>query len=729
MRLRSRLVLLVIATAIPLAGLAVLASVLLVTHEQENFIRAVKDRNRAFMSAVDAELKGHVNALTTLAALPIFDQQDLRSVRSDLVAVKASQPKWITLILHDPEGRQLLNTLQPAGASLPASLRAQDVRKAADQQVAVIGGIRTGTVSGVLGVPVRVPVVRGGRAVYVLTAVVDPTSFAQLLQDQRLPAGWVSGLVDADQRFVARVPERPLGTFASEGYRTAVAQAREGWYRGTTVDGLDTYTAFERSDLSGWSVGFAIPAEVVTAGARRIGWTLGVLALLCVVAAVSVAVWLGRHIANPIGRLAAAAPTLGQVGTPIDVHSAIPEVRELGRALSDASKAIEDRSRVARLERDLLAQSDRAKDEFIAMLSHEMRNPLAAISAASALLKLATADSEALRSAQRVIERQTRQLGRLVEDLLDVSRIAMGKAVLERQLLDLGLLVDGVLKTWSDAGRLRRHRVQSDIGPGWVNGDPARLEQIVANLLDNAVKFTPDGGTIAVSVATREDRVALTVADTGAGVPKDQLDRMFGLFVQGAQGLSRAHGGLGVGLALVKRLVDLHGGNVRADSAGEGRGTTFVVTLPAVHAIAPVAPAVPQPCAPATSLRILVVEDSDDTRAMLAALLASRGHAVLQAASAEAALGADLAELDVALIDIGLPGMDGYEFARTLRGRAGGAAVWLIAVTGYGQPDDKTRAKTAGFDRHVTKPLTMDVLQPILEACGRRRSESSLSAP
>jgi CheY-like chemotaxis protein len=306
-------------------------------------------------------------------------------------------------------------------------------------------------------------------------------------------------------------------------------------------------------------------------------------------------------------------------------------------------------------------------------------------------------------------------MARLVGDLLDISRVAMGKVALERERFNLAEAAGSVLNVWRASGRLERHQLVHDIRPVWVDADRARIEQILSNLLDNAVKFTPAGRRISVTLREEAECAVLRVSDQGEGLAPETAERMFDLFVQGERGLDRAAGGLGVGLALVKRLTELHGGSVSAASAGVGRGATFTVRLPAVLPPAPAAAPRPVERSPAPPRRVLIVEDNDDTRQMLHEALAFSGHDVREARDGASALAAAAeARPDVALIDIGLPDVDGYEVARRLRAAPGGRRMGLIALTGYGQAEDQRRAFDAGFDAHLTKPVAPERLKQVM---------------
>jgi len=355
-------------------------------------------------------------------------------------------------------------------------------------------------------------------------------------------------------------------------------------------------------------------------------------------------------------------------------------------------------------------RASRAKDEFLAMLGHELRNPLGAIAGASGVLKLGAQEAAAER-ARAVIDRQVQHLSRLVDDLLDVGRLTSGKVWLNRQPLDLGELLTSAMNEWRMAGRFARHQITAQVVPVWVDADEARIEQVLGNLIGNALKFTPAGGSVSVRLAREHDTAVLQVADTGAGIPQNLGDKIFELFVQGERGLDRAQGGLGIGLTLVKTLVGLHGGTVAATSDGPGHGSVFTIRIPSID---PPAAAPATTAAPTTTVRrrrILIVEDNDDAREMLRVQLTLAGHVVHEAADGPAAVEAATALTpDIALIDIGLPGFDGYEVARRIRAGTAGKSVRLIALTGYGQAEDVLRAADAGFDGQLTKPASAERL-------------------
>jgi signal transduction histidine kinase len=370
-------------------------------------------------------------------------------------------------------------------------------------------------------------------------------------------------------------------------------------------------------------------------------------------------------------------------------------------------------------ERRAAERKSHAKDEFLAMLGHELRNPLSAISSAASLLGLPGAGAETVGRARLIIQRQSQHLSRIVDDLLDLSRAMSGKILLARRAVDFSQLVTACLDTFRATGRTASYRLNTNLAAGWVDGDPTRLEQIASNLIDNALKYTPAGGSIDISIGEEGEEVVLTVQDSGVGISPDLLPHVFDVFVQGSISLDRAQGGLGIGLSLVRRLVELHGGSASAHSDGHSNGSTFVIRLPRSEPDSAGVTRAPQ--AAAVKPNLLIIEDNDDGREMMAAMLGTYGYPVEQAADGIEGVQKAAARLpDVALVDIGLPGIDGYEVARRLRKNPDTSGIRLIALTGYGLEEDQRRVLEAGFDLHLVKPV--DIRQ-LLEALGERTAQ------
>jgi signal transduction histidine kinase/ActR/RegA family two-component response regulator len=394
----------------------------------------------------------------------------------------------------------------------------------------------------------------------------------------------------------------------------------------------------------------------------------------------------------------------------------------------EARALAEQTAEALRRANEELEAAAREKDGFLAMLAHELRNPLAGISNAARVIRLRAARGEDLERPLAMLDRQIRNGARLLDDLLDVSRLTRGLVDIRREPVRLDAVVASAVESQRALLDAAGHQLALELpdAPVVVSGDPTRLEQVVANLVHNAAKYTPERGHVRVTLAREGDDAVVTVADDGAGIAPELLPRIFELFVQGETGLARSRGGLGLGLTLVKRLVELHGGTVTARSDGPRRGATFTVRLRAEVAeegARAAAPALAHGRARGVRARVLVVEDNVDMAALLAEYLRRLGHDVRVANDGVGAM-ATLSAFtpDVALLDVGLPGMDGYELAGRLRARLGDGAL-LVAVTGYGQESDRRRALAAGFARHLTKPVEPEQLAAVVASAagGRRR--------
>jgi PAS domain S-box-containing protein len=368
-----------------------------------------------------------------------------------------------------------------------------------------------------------------------------------------------------------------------------------------------------------------------------------------------------------------------------------------------------------------LATADRRKDELLAMLAHELRNPLAPIANALEVIRLDRSDASAREEALNIAGRQVAHMARLLDDLLDVARFTRGNVELRKVAVDLTTVLRQAVETSRPLIEAGGHELSTSFPcvPVWLEADSTRLAQVVANLLNNAAKYTDRGGRIALTADRQGDEVVIRVRDNGFGLSAEMLPHVFDLFAQEARSLARSQGGLGIGLTLVRSLVQLHGGSISAESPGPGRGSEFIIRLPATS---------PAPAArrrdgdssatasfPPPNLRLLVVDDSDDAVRSLARVLRLWGHIVRVARDGPEAIEATVAEsFDVILLDIGLPGMDGYEVAERIRETLGSGGPRLIALTGYGQQEDLARSRRVGFDGHLVKPVSLDRLRELL---------------
>jgi PAS domain S-box-containing protein len=419
-------------------------------------------------------------------------------------------------------------------------------------------------------------------------------------------------------------------------------------------------------------------------------------------------------------------------GNLIDISVTIsPVLDEAGRVIG-ASKVARDFTLQKRVQREL-KEADARKTEFLALLAHELRNPLGPIRHAVKILRARAPSPEELQWATSIIDRQTAHMTRLVEDLLDVSRITRGTVELRRERVDVATVLKSAVEASSALMERHRHqlKVTTPSQPLYVEGDVTRLTQIVANLLDNAAKYTDPGGKVWLSAEREGDNAVIRVKDSGIGIPSEVLPRIFDMFTQAGLPLERSQGGLGVGLALVERLVLLHSGTVSAYSAGAGQGSQFTIKLPLAQAQK--VPAVEQGnqsiAQPRSRCKVLVVDDNVDSVDSLAMLLRMMGHEVETASDGASGLErAGAFRPDVAILDIGLPKVNGYELAKQIRQQEWSKSVVLVALTGWGQEQHRRRSEESGFNHHLTKPVEFDVLQEILAAADHSPPERNVAA-
>ena len=407
----------------------------------------------------------------------------------------------------------------------------------------------------------------------------------------------------------------------------------------------------------------------------------------------------------------------------------IDPVRDAAGKVVEATNVFLDVSKLKQAEQ-ALRDADRRKDQFLATLAHELRNPLASIRSAVDVLKGAADDADALSRARDVVDRQSEQLARLVDDLLDVSRITRDRLELRKRQVSLRAILERAIETSLPAADRQTRRIDVRLPPRDVllHGDAVRLAQVFGNLLHNACKYTPHGGGVRLHAEVRGGEAIVTVEDDGIGIPPDQLDAIFDMFVQVDLSLGRSRGGLGIGLTLVKRLVAMHGGSVSAASDGSGRGSRFEVRLPIAPALGDPAETRPSAApAPVPNRRVLVVDDNHDAADLLALSLSRSGHEVRVAYDGEQALEtAEAFRPDLVLLDIGMPRLDGIEVCRRIRARDWGAKTCVVALSGWGQEKDRRETRAAGFDEHLIKPVDAPALRSVLGDLPRSQDDNRL---
>jgi PAS domain S-box-containing protein len=414
---------------------------------------------------------------------------------------------------------------------------------------------------------------------------------------------------------------------------------------------------------------------------------------------------------------------LAKDGRRINISLTVSPIRGEDGQIMGASKIARDITQRKRNE-ERLREADRQKDEFLATLAHELRNPLAPICAAAELLRNAKSLAPELRAATAILERQARHMTHLVDDLLDISRITSGRIRLQPEPLDLVELLKAVIESYRQSAETTRHQqitLTLASEPVHVIGDRIRLTQVLSNILHNAVKYTPAGGRIEIALRAEEREVIVSVRDNGIGIPREMLDHIFEPFAQLDRSYERAEGGLGIGLTLAKRLMELHEGRIEARSEGRGKGTEILIRLPAIGATAAVrASAAPRASDLSSGCRVLIADDNHDAAVSLSMLLQSMGHETRVVHDGlEAVEEAERFQPEAVLLDIGMPRLDGYETARRIASRPWAGATQIVAVTGWGQEADRQRAKAAGFHRHLVKPVDLEALTEVLAAACR----------
>ena len=708
----SQLLQLVLLSILPVAIAASIAVVLVARHQLASAQASLVETTRALAIAVDVRVEEDIRRLEHMAAAAGVGPRR-RDALAEEVTRRVAAGEFLEMTLVDRAGRLLVSV--PGVPAEPATLLEWDpVRTVLATGRPAVSDVITFPLTGRKGVAIAVPVRDGNQVAAVLVASPDFTrQLLELFRRQRL-ADAAGTIMDRQGAYIARTinPEESIGRLASAAYRERALAAPEGIVRNVNPEGQTFYGTFVHTSV-GWITALGVPAELMEAPYRRAFTTLGALLVASVALGAVLAVLFGRRIAAALGRLAAAAGDIGAARVPAARDETIAEVDVVRSALVEAGRFRETQRARDAGRRDQLEQESRAKDEFLAMLGHELRNPLAAIANAAEVLKR-TPLEEGARRARDVIERQARHQGRLLDDLLDVARIVSGKITLASVDVDLAECARRALEALRAAGRLSEHEIATSLERAWVRGDPVRLEQVVTNLLINAVKHTPARGRIAVATRPGEHGAVLRVEDSGKGIPAELLPRVFELFVQGEPGANRGADGLGIGLTIVRRIVELHGGTVQAQSDGAQAGARFTVILPS--AVGTGTDAGGAACGTAARRRVLVVEDDADGREMLTMLLTLEGHDVRTAATgAESLTAAAEMRPDAAIVDIGLPDTDGYSIARALRAFYGDG-LRLIALTGYGSDGDRGKAIQAGFDVFVVKPVDPQQLARALDA-------------
>jgi signal transduction histidine kinase len=723
--LKRHLLLLVLGALLPLLALAVALTVLLVQEDRRRTEQGLLENARLLSRALDAELSRSITAMQTLSRSEALRRGDLKNFYVEATDVRDALGLWDNMLLLSPTGEHIFNLLRPFGTKLPPLPQPEGPITAARTRQPYVSNTLQGRVDTEWLMFMNYPVVIDGEVKYVLGVTMNYRYWSRWLIE-RAPKGFSASIVDRNHVILARTQdaERLAGQPVQPWFREILASREGGTVRGQGLLDPDVVVAFHRSELSGWNINLFTSGAVLDAPGRRSALVLAVgvviaLAIAIVLALLRAAVLTRgiRGLQQALEGLKAEPPDVPLLSSRVkEVDAAIEAARSTAAALrsrQDEIKRTEDELR--RLNEEL-SQADRRKDEFLATLAHELRNPLAPIRTAAEILKREDLPEGATRTARDIIERQAVHMTRMVDDLLEVGRITHGELQLRMEPVELAAAVRWAVEAAQPAFQQAGVALAVELPPAplYLEADPTRLVQILSNLLGNAAKFTPRGGHAWLTARRDAAWIEIRVRDDGIGIDARQLPRLFQMFSQATPALERSSGGLGIGLALVRGLVERHGGSVEAKSEGAGRGAEFIVRLPAseapgrAHAREEKEASIPQ-------RRILLADDNRDAADSLAVVLQDMGHEVRVAYDGEEALAAG-AEFrpDAVILDIGMPRINGYEVASRARESPWGRRAKLIALTGWGQQRDKTLAAQAGFDHHLTKPVDAATLEALL---------------
>ncbi|MCS0656941.1 hybrid sensor histidine kinase/response regulator [Massilia terrae] len=725
--LRSRLMLLVALAIMPLAAMTVINGI----RERDHAIRVSEEnllRLTRLAAANEAQsIEGARQILVDLASVP------------ELLGPKERCSALLADVLERNEGYVNFGLIQPngevtcSGVPLTRPVNLGDrthFQRAVSERRFIAGDYVFGRVIRKHTINLTYPVIdRQGAVRAVVFAALDLAELDTYINEISLPPGSVLATADGRGQLISRRPdpERWLGTSVPAVMRAGMSKPGGPSLLVRGDDGVERLHAFARvgpPQLTDYTVSIGVPVESITSAARR-DQMMSLMALASTTFLALLAAWLAGDvlIVQRVRKLmhTAADITAGKLEARSGIEYGREEIGNLAKALDEMAAALQKKETARSLAERELRAADQRKDEFLAMLAHELRNPLAPISTGAHLLKLLHSDDAQITQTCAIIARQVEHMTSLVDDLLDVSRVTRGLVSLSTQALDLRRVVEDAAEQVRPLFTTRRHRVVLDLppGPAIVKGDHKRLVQVIANLLGNAAKYTPEGGHVTLRLAPEDGQFVVTIVDDGIGMDPALVARVFDLFTQAERTPDRSQGGLGLGLPLARSLVELHGGSVSAYSAGLGEGSTFTVRLPRFEeplaGTVPAPPAAERRGAHGEPLRILLVDDNQDAVATLQLFLQAAGHVVEAAFRAGEALdAARMFRPDACLLDIGLPDFDGKELARRLRADPLTSGATLIAMTGYGRPQDRDAALAAGFDHYLVKPVSTTQLAQIL---------------
>ena len=728
--LRARLLLLVALAMAPMVAMTVASGM----RERSHAIDAARENLQRLANLAAANeaksIDGAMQILRDLSSVPtvLRDRAGCGQLMTDILSKNSD---FVNFGVIEMDGNVSCSAI-PMAKAVNLADRPHFKRAVAERRF-IAGSYVFGRVAQKHTINLTYPVTQGTTVVAVLFAAIDLSELDKFVADIQLPAGSILWTADAEGTVISRRPDAAswLGKrIPFELWQIGASRPRPASL--VDSDGVERIYAFARVGgplLSDYTVMIGVPQEYIVARAQE-DQMMAAIGLCATLMFALLAAWFGGDamIARRVRTLAATANRIasGTLGTRTGMRYGDEEISELARSLDEMAAVLEKKESERDAAEALLLAADKRKDEFLAMLAHELRNPLAPISAGAHILKQMHNQDPVVARTANIIVRQATHMTRLIDDLLDVSRVTRGLVELKKETLEFGRIVHDAVEQAGPlvSSKQQQLSVELPLQALHVEGDHKRLVQVVANLLNNAAKYTPDHGHIQVALAAQGERLLLRVADDGIGMKPELIARVFDLFTQGERTSDRSQGGLGLGLALVKTLVQLHGGTVHATSAGPGQGSEFTVELPCVRADGP---GLPERTAggdtASARLRCLVVDDNDDAAQMMSMYLEAAGHEVVVAhGAAEGLVMARALVPQLCLLDIGLPDFDGNELAMRLRKAPETAPATLVAISGYGRQEDREKALASGFDEYFVKPIDTSILLALVNRLAQERA-------
>jgi signal transduction histidine kinase/ActR/RegA family two-component response regulator len=742
MKVRSHLLLLVLAVVGPLVLFSVAVLNYMIDAERQAVLRGMQELARGTLLIMDKEMSVSMATARSLSgSLSLLEGNFEEFYRQ---AKHANSGRDANLALIDESGQQLLNTAIEFGAPVPPPTDITRKRVAAmfANNKPGYSNLLKGRATKKYIVAAEFPVQIKDNRRFLVNVWMYAGRLNELIPKRDVPRSWLISVFDRDGVTIGRNidGDKFIGELPLEKQHKAVLSKHEGTSRGTVRGGMEVYGYWYRSPTTGWTVAVGVPvAEVHRAAVRSVSLTILGFVVAIGVAALC-AVLVSRRLVHAIQKVSESATLLGTSKVPPIENLQVTEMNELQLSLHQAGLMLaeSEAGRVRHLEdcekaraaaeqaQSVAEEQNKSKDEFLAMLGHELRNPLAAIASGVTVLNLPNVSDDLSAKTKTIISRQTKHLTHLVDELLDAHRILSGKITLMKSPVDLQVAVRNCLAAFEARGATLRHQLSINVSTALIEADPTRLEQIIGNLVDNAVKYTPEGGSISIQVRTEGDVAIFSVEDTGIGMAPELLQKAFDVFVQGKV-INRVKGGLGVGLAVVNSLARQHGATLTAKSPGPGLGSTFTVRFPRLGQVELNSDLAQSDVSPLKA-KVLVIEDNLDVREMTCVMLSEFGFHVFSAENGRAGIDSTRINMpEVALVDIDLPDMSGYEVATQIRADDRLADMQLIAVTGYGQSSDKEKALACGFDVHLKKPVNVSDLITAINEFNRRRIERATS--